>query len=239
MSGSALNWLMDTCEDLRCSLTFADALDKQLASHAKMMTGIDLNNGYYGLVPPESPVAYEENNFGFVDTDLVAPDGMAYPVTIGWHCRKHPTERIAPSDDISPGCELEVVWLDFPINELSAYAQAAPEDDELMKHVAFEVDWQAHGWPNIVLLLQAGRAYKRDDITQIDAVIDETINSWNNRNSSEGIIHYRSEIRQIDTDRIEVHIDFGSALRDALTRLLRNIQTGVEFGLIKKVIISG
>jgi len=232
---SPKNWLMGTCAALSCSASFADALSQQLTKHAQQIAGVDLASGNYGLVPPEDGIHYNKHHIGFFNTDLVGPDGFGYPVTIGWQCLAHHQEHIRPEDDIRPDCRLQIVWITFPITELS---KATQQVGDSAHDFPFRFERATQRWPDVHMTLDAVSTYSAQQLSELDQAIDAAVRSWNEHHSAEGTIHYRSELDHPSPRRAELHIDFGSAPQDALFAVLDQLAQTIGPNVVQNVVIA-
>ncbi|MEM9540013.1 MAG: hypothetical protein AAGA60_11010 [Cyanobacteria bacterium P01_E01_bin.42] len=221
-------WLTQFAAGLNCSGSFLQVLEAKLVEHARSLSGVDLRNGEYVFLPSDASfkICYKQLNsckVAAVSGDLVG-HAMGYPATVIWYCPSLPHEAIAPAEAIDDRLQLEAYWSEFPVEEFRDRAKLILPFIEISEQFNFQIEWEVIIWPDIVLQLQVRDDGDRSGIEEIEAAIAQTFSQWNAQEDYHlGVIHYVGEVRHIARNTLAIHIDFGSADRNAVRLLLRNL----------------
>jgi hypothetical protein len=241
MSSCEVNWLSLISETIVVSPSFLKVLDEKLVEHAYLLTGINLRNGQYGLLPLDSgfEIHYKllnQFNVGVLQGYLVGPDAFGYPATAIWYCPSLPNQAIEPNMEVTDNCQLEIFWAEFPIDELCSHKQETIPLVELSTELYFKLEWKLFSCIDVYLLLQMQNAYSQEQILHIKNAINETLVSWNEQSDNEVKVHYISDVKLLTDTQIEFHIDFGSADNNIFILLIQKLDSIAQANYLEKVI---
>ncbi len=245
MSSNKNDWLTLLSSNLEFNSSFLHVFEQKLVEHAKVLANVNLRSGKYGLVPPDSgfKVEYRQRNsltIASLEGYLVDANGLGHPVTAIWYSPIYPDRGIDPQMEISEDYQLQVLWVEFPIDELRSYNQQTKTISEIIpEELDFKVEYGDIAWPDIHLKLQSYSTYEQAEVFLVEGVIDQTISGWDKKHkeNNKGTVHYRSESNLIAPNKLYIHIDFGSADKKVLSVLLRNLNDMIKPNFLEKVII--
>jgi hypothetical protein len=216
-------WLDLFCDALHAGPLFRQRLDEAL--RPAFVAQIGSPPVGYTLVPPpggEADVVYRADGAAEVETDLVAPDALGWPVTVCW--RVDSVAHPLPSD---PGVEaaaaagsLHAWWQSGP-----APAQPFPVPPPATLHpdparLPFALEARPHTWPDLWLELEfvPGTDAQRV-LPGLISRLQGMQKRWNATGS--GLIHQvGSQAAVLEPDVAVVNVDFGSASPSALAAAL-------------------
>lgn len=234
-------WITTFVSAMKLSSNFAAALDEQLAMHARQLAGIDLRCGKFNLAPLiDSGIKYKRVGnkvIGNVESDIVCPDGMGYPVVISWFSIKNPQMQIDPRRKVDSSDELRIYWTEFPVSELTGKAGTFIPPVTMNTPFSFPLIWRTSLWPDIRFNIYIANSDDELLISKITAEVSAAIELWNNQKPNRGKIHYCSEIKYNNEGFFDFHTDFGSAERDVFEFFIKHI-TRLDFLNIEKIILE-
>lgn len=200
---------------------FRAALDQQLRREAQRLAGVDLASGDFTLLPPDGGFAVRFLTtggvvVGAIEGMLVDPSAFGHPVALCWRATGAADQPIQPDQERD---DLEFVWLQFPIAELSAGTRIDTRAVAAAVTAAFPVEWDVHHWASASLLLHAHRAFTVEDEAALVAAVQRAVADWNAREPRK--IHYLAE-PEIAADRatLRFYVDLGSAGPEAVVAVL-------------------
>jgi hypothetical protein len=239
------HWLSELTDELQCDSRFASELWSQLTNDFIKRTAIDPTDGNYGIVPTSDDyITYDDQGVGSVETDLITPDGWTREVTFSWKCGNHSGERIDHSAALPDGCAPVFWWSGLPAEKLTQL-YGKPVGPPWLREEArsigyspatysFAIEWWALAWPFVFFQIDAGRALPDSDIDTIGDAIAQMQTDWN-EDESHGLIHNIHEPIRLTQQSCQGYIDFGSAGKGAVVRLLDTLQMLTSTIQISKV----
>ncbi|MCP4131697.1 MAG: hypothetical protein GY754_12025 [bacterium] len=222
------------------SPSFIQALDKQLVSATYELFSINLLDGSYALAPDDLEIKYTESagkKLGSIEADLVCPDGEGYPVTIAWFSDTHPDKSIDPKDELPGEYNIQLFWAELPVDELREYAKPFKPPIKIKDDFSFTVEWKPFIWPDMSLEFHSQDDFSNTQLKQIEKAIDDSIASQNSKSSDKGKIHYRGDLKSSAKNSAELHIDFGSAPKTVLSKLLQAIDKNNNPCFMNRIVI--
>ena len=214
-------WLHVLAAEIAMAPGFVAALDEQLRRQAQRLAGVDLASGDFTLLPPDGGFAVQFHTtagvvVGAIDGVLVDPSAFGHPVALGWRATGATDQAIRPDQERD---DLEFVWLQFPIAELSGGTTVDTRAAAAAVTAGFPVEWDVHHWASVSLQLQAHRSFTVDEQAALVAVVQRAVGDWNAREALK--IHYLAE-PELAADRtaLRFYIDLGSAGPEAVVAVL-------------------
>lgn len=215
---SQARWLRVFCGVLGCGPAFARAFADELEPGLRR-AGLD-PEGFF-LAPPPNPKIQYTAGAGRVEADLVGPDNLGHPVTVGFACASHPGERLDPAKPLGPGCSLRAEWLELPIEALQMryLGRPAPLLD-LPPDLAPRVDWARFTWPEVPLAVVGDAPLDPSMFDALEKRLESIAVEWNQHNP-ERLLKSIGPMRPRAAGGCEIFIDFGAAPELLLITVLR------------------
>lgn len=217
-------WLDMLADMLGCSPSFREAMDEQLAEQAFQRAGIDVRRGF-ALLPPDATFVprYDDAGIGYVEADLVGPDGWGEYVVLAWEDTAPEAHRVLPQADVpsSVSGRLRFWWHEFPDDDLrSHYGGIGEQRAELPGMLPFPVQREAYAWPDVWLEVHTDRPPGADALHRLTVFLEEKRSAWN-AGAEQGLIHNFDAPQVLGAARFQLHVDFGSAPPAALAYWLK------------------
>lgn len=214
------HWLRDFEREVRCSRSFARAMDTQLSARFREQTGLDLS-GF--VLAPAIPDMYTIRNHalvGFVKADLVG-SRLGFPVTIAW---SDPSQQrlIRPTDEVTD-TDVEFWWHVLPADEIKEEESRPPEAPFDPAQFSFAIDFRLKVWPHVRLAV----------VTDADEETLAEVMATAQKEWSAGAIHVVRTVQRVDDRTVIIEVDVGSAGGPGLEHILRRLAAAAEIHSIE------
>ncbi|HWN71464.1 MAG TPA: hypothetical protein VNM90_27685, partial [Haliangium sp.] len=226
-----IRWNTLLLQQIGASREFADAMDAQLGAQARQLAGIDLLDGRFAILPADGELEIETKQLAdrvvsAVAVDLVGPDATAEPAVLAWLSQQRPGQAVEPAS-CTDDTAIQFFWARFPIEEMKRYTRTQTHPSAAP--VRFPVETSVFGWPDVILSLELRKA-DGDSQRRVEAALDGAIAAWNMASASK--IHHRGPVQTSGERTVQVHLDFGSAGPEAMSRMAEALDSVFAAGEI-------
>lgn len=226
MKKSENEWSFIFLKTLGASKGFLVEFNRQLAEQFLQATQINLQEENFSLAPVET-ICHDHNIPGvtYINCDLVFPDFFAYPAKIAWRCIND-LEKKYDFKKESGDCQLEIFWLELPMQELIVYKKEKSEK---------KLNKPTPGWPDVHFEIFTQKEFTESYKKDLELYIWNWVERYNCSKENQNKIHYTGNLIIKSNMSAEIHIDFGEVAINLLNELVSDLS---RYQNIKKINFS-